>query len=1018
MLFCGGKTAIIIQHNKYFLLSSIVCFSFSISNVSNKAYADHSISVTSSGAQEINASPDPGHSTSIGVDNISVSTTCKLGYNFTLSTSVDNNNLYLDGNISNNSPGTYFSPSNGSTALVNATNTWGYYYNSNSPTTAPTSDNIFNAVPASGSTPAVIKSPLDTPSSTDITDAFNIYYGVAVGLSLAPGSYQMIPDTNNSNADGTIVYQATMANACLLYTVYFNPTSTAGGNTLSGTGTMNPQPISVGTATNLSSASFTPPTGYEFDSWNTAQNGTGTSYSDGQSVTDLAPGGNSITLYAQWKESGPCNPSGTTITTIGCMQDFNDGNMFSIAESMTQGQQYQLYDNRDNQQYWVAKQADGNIWMTQNLDLCVGCTGVATLTSNNTDLNISGSVPYIDGYTNSGGVITWTPASTAKTSDYTLSGNTVSPSIGTTNNVPYSVEGGDRYYYTSGSTSTDTVKTLEQCVEAGHSEGDCKHYHAGNYYTWTEAIASNDTSEYQSSSSAKINNAANSLCPKGWKLPGTRKRQYVSRNTSLVGYLWQKAGAINKLISPAFVTDGFNNIRTSPLYFVRAGSVSNRTLSGGGTQSYYWGSSFGSTTLAFWYGFTSSQVKNDNSDYRYYAQPVRCMVKTRQPTLYDYVADQSISTQGVNAIRASFDLPDETNPVSTNSGVYGYYESVYGNHSDASTAEQVYYYRGILDSYGHTGTYGSDGDNDAFPNTVVLSSASSKSGLTTSDTCWRIVRTTGSGGVKIIYQGKWTAAGTSGTCKNTDTNADAISSVYFNRRSTSSSNSYGTNGRIIYAGYNRSSTSSHQTGTSAIANSTLFVNGTASNLRTQLENWYNNNMTTWTSKLEGSAGWCSDRTTYSGDTTDTKTTSTIPYKSSSALVNFGSYIRILTTDSHPTLGCPNDTGYDLLTTANGYLGVPSAPLTADEIVFAGAGTNVVYATTDNTYLNSGGTSWLLSPKGRVANSYVYVYTLSANSSASDIVSQTHGVRPSISLKDGTIPVSGTGTTADPWIVNP
>ena len=374
--------------------------------------------------------------------------------------------------------------------------------------------------------------------------------------------------------------------------------------------------------------------------------------------------------------------------------------------------------------------------------------------------------------------------------------------------------------------------------------------------------------------------------------------------------------------------------------------------------------------------------------------------------LYDTVASMSKGTQTLAELRTAIDV--------SNSGVYEYDSSIFGTASDATNTSKIYYYRGILDNT--VGTRGSDGDNAAWPNTVVLSSASNKSGLTTSDTCWRIVRTTGSGGVKMIYQGKWTGS----TCANSSASANAVSSVYFNRRSTSSTDLYDTKGRIIYVGYNFSNNSSHQTGTSSVNNTDLFVNGTKSNLRTLLESWYNSNMTTWTSKLETSAGWCNDRTTYSSDTTSSKTTSNIPYKTSSATVNFGAYIRNATTDSQPTLGCPNDTGYDLLTTSNGYIGVPSAPLTADEAAFAGSGkdsSSTPYHA--NSFLRSGDNFWLLSPYYRGSSGNVCEFYLGSSGSLNwGRVSDSTGVRPSISLTSGTMATSGTGTAADPWIVNP
>ncbi|MBR2641408.1 hypothetical protein IKD49_03110 [Candidatus Saccharibacteria bacterium] len=64
-----------------------------------------------------------------------------------------------------------------------------------------------------------------------------------------------------------------------------------------------------------------------------------------------------------------CKPNGTTISTIACMQDISSTNESSILASMTQGTAYLLYDSRDEQQYHVAKLADGNIWMLDNLAL-------------------------------------------------------------------------------------------------------------------------------------------------------------------------------------------------------------------------------------------------------------------------------------------------------------------------------------------------------------------------------------------------------------------------------------------------------------------------------------------------------------------------------------------------------------------------------------------------------------------------------------------------------------------------
>ena len=59
---------------------------------------------------------------------------------------------------------------------------------------------------------------------------------------------------------------------------------------------MGSQAISYNVATALNANSFTK-TGYNFIGWNTETNGTGTTYTNGQSVTNIGD----RTLYAQYK---------------------------------------------------------------------------------------------------------------------------------------------------------------------------------------------------------------------------------------------------------------------------------------------------------------------------------------------------------------------------------------------------------------------------------------------------------------------------------------------------------------------------------------------------------------------------------------------------------------------------------------------------------------------------------------------------------------------------------------------
>ena len=107
--------------------------------MTNNTFAASTLTLTSSGSQDINVGASAG--SAISADSINVATNCRYGYNLTLSTSVNDNNLYLNGDSSNNTAGTYFEPTDGTSVLNATTNKWGYYYNGS---TTPTSTSVFS----------------------------------------------------------------------------------------------------------------------------------------------------------------------------------------------------------------------------------------------------------------------------------------------------------------------------------------------------------------------------------------------------------------------------------------------------------------------------------------------------------------------------------------------------------------------------------------------------------------------------------------------------------------------------------------------------------------------------------------------------------------------------------------------------------------------------------------------------------------------------------------------------------
>ena len=121
------------------------------------------------------------------------------------------------------------------------------------------------------------------PDSTRDGYKFNGWYTSATSGSPIDSSTTVTITTDQT------LYAHWTANS---YTVAFN----ANG----GAGSMSSQAFTYGTAQNLTQNSFTR-TGYTFAGWNTKEDGSGTSYSNKQSVSNLTTtSGATVTLYAKW----------------------------------------------------------------------------------------------------------------------------------------------------------------------------------------------------------------------------------------------------------------------------------------------------------------------------------------------------------------------------------------------------------------------------------------------------------------------------------------------------------------------------------------------------------------------------------------------------------------------------------------------------------------------------------------------------------------------------------------------
>ena len=146
----------------------------------------------------------------------------------------------------------------------------------------------------------------------------------------------------------------------------------------------SPAPVySNGFATFTISSTTPTRSGYTFIGWSDEKG------------NEVQPGGTFRTkdtnavLYAIWTNNN-CNPTATTIgtgntsTDAVCLQDVKPGMKASLPIADETSGTYNLIDARDGQSYTVAKLADGELWLTKNLNY--GNNSDILLTSHDTDL--------------------------------------------------------------------------------------------------------------------------------------------------------------------------------------------------------------------------------------------------------------------------------------------------------------------------------------------------------------------------------------------------------------------------------------------------------------------------------------------------------------------------------------------------------------------------------------------------------------------------------------------------------
>ena len=304
--------------------------------------------------------------------------------------------------------------------------------------------------------------------------------------------------------------------------------------------------------------------------------------------------------------------------------------------------------------------------------------------------------------------------------------------------------------------------------------------------------------------------------------------------------------------------------------------------------------------------------------------------------------------------------------------------------------------------------------------------------------CWRIVRITGDGSVKLALYDYSSANCTntgndlafarySGTTYKTKFNENSDDNAYIGFM-------YGTPNSTTYAA--------------------THANTNKSTILQNLETWYKSKLTSYTDKLADTI-WCNDKSTAKDTTINTLNSSNGILNKESIIIKGLGYKKEntyyvagtrhfgfdqgttgYTYGTGPSLICPKDNdGGNLskftvndMVNGNGSLDYKIGLLTTDEMVLAGFSLVSVYfnnydyynKNSVTSYLSSNATStkyWTLSPFALDSSAECWVATSISFLSFDFYVNYSVGLRPAIALKSSTTISGGNGTASSPFIVN-
>ena len=490
-------------------------------------------------------------------DTLVANSNLQYGYEVYVSANSDtSSDIYLNGNTANSESNQKISATTGTYAAPTALNltngaTWGYAiagldnFDATYDEENPSNSAKFAAMPTIGNEQLI-----HDVSTTVADDEINVYYGVKMDSALEPGIYKTE----------------------ILYTIIPRTTRPCNGicyDANGGTGTMNTQSATSGDDIVLEAPNYSRD-GYGFVGWNTAEDGTGTMYGPNETVT--VPARNGLYLYAQWLAP----EQNVTFQTF----DQTDSTYANAAT----GTVIALEDERDGQVYTVAKLADGNWWMTENLRL--------NFEDANTNITKDNTNRPTDAF------VTAVANKPASSSTWCKTNNTA-------------------------------------CVDQIVYNANSFRYEYGSYYNYYTVAAGNG------SYTAPIGAASGDICPAGWHVPTSRRASDNGDFGNLINLLggYQDGNGIAQTMNDNTTPTGAemsNILRSYPFNAVMAGRYDGDAFTSGISEYATTMSESGNYSS---FRLTDSWVAPGELSVMYYAKSVRCLANTSTTYTLSYDAN-------------------------------------------------------------------------------------------------------------------------------------------------------------------------------------------------------------------------------------------------------------------------------------------------------------------------------------------------------------------------------------------